>query len=177
MRGGPGMKSLSLKTYARKYLYALSGDHSFQLVRFAADAETTNHRLYAPLVVYAYLTGMDENKFSGRTLETLRWLREACPVGNDGEVVAFLLDCGDEELEKFALTFQGENARRDQNDLKNRYRAALEKLMVEKGLSQYRLCKYAGANPGNFHRFLNMNDNSALSLNKCEMALQKAMEA
>ena len=171
------MKSVSLKTYTRMCLYDLSGDHSFQLVRFAADAETINHRMYAPLVVYAFLTDMDENRFSGRTLESLRWLREACPVGDDSDVVSFLLDCGDEELEKFALTFQGENARRDQNDLKNRYRAVLKKLMTEKGLSQYRLCKYAEANPGNFHRFLNMNDNSALSLKKCEMAFQKAMEA
>ena len=171
------MKSLSLKMYARNYMYELSGDHSFQLVRFAADAETINHRMYAPLVVYAFLTDMDENRFSGRTLESLRWLREACPVGDDSDVVSFLLDCGDEELEKFALTFQGENARRDQNDLKNRYRQALKKLMNQKNLTQYRLCKYAAANPGNFHRFLNMNDNSALSLKKCEMAFQKAVEA
>ena len=171
------MKSLSLKMYARNYMYDLSGDHSFHLVRFAVDAETTNHRLYAPLVVYAFLTDMDESRFSGRTLESLRWLREACPNGDDSDVVNFLLNCEDEELAKFALTFQGENARRDQNDLKNRYRQALIKLMSQKNLTQYRLCKYAGANSGNFHRFMNMNDNSALSLKKCETAFQKAMDA
>ncbi len=171
------MKRISLKTYAKNYMYELSGDHSFKLTRFVQEAETTNHRLYAPLVVYAFLTDMDESKFSGRTLEGLRWLQEKCTEKEDSCVVDVLMNCGDEELSKFVLTFQGENMRRNQDDLKNRYRQALKKLMEQKNLTQYRLCKYAEANAGNFHRFMNMNDNSALSLKKCEMAFQKAMEA
>lgn len=166
------MKNLSLKTYSKKYLYKLSG--SLKVKEMAMQAVTSNHRLFVPLAVYAYFMKYPGSWFSGDCRCLLDSLYEGNIERTDSQMLKFLEQYDHEEVLKFCETFTAENKQRDQNELKNQYRAALIKLKKEKGLTDYQLCKMAGANPGNFHLFLNKNMNSKLSVNKCNAAFVKA---
>lgn len=169
------MKNLSLKTYSKKYLYTLSG--SLKMKEMAWQAVTSNHRLFVPLAVYAYYMSSPLEWFSGDCRELLNSLYAENVDRSDNSVLKFLKNYPNEEVSKFCKTFEAENKRRDQNELKNRFRSALKKLKAEKNLTDYQLCKMADANPGNFHLFFNKNDNSKLSVEKCNAAFEKAMLA
>ena len=166
------MKSLSLKTYSKNYLYELSG--SLKVKEMAKQAVTTNHRLFVPLAVYAYYMDCPNSWFEGNCRSLLDALHDNVVVPEDDKVLQFLQQYNDEEVLKFCKTFLAENKQRDQTELKNQFRTALKKLQREKSLTDYQLCKMAGANPGNFHLFFNKGMNDKLSVKKCNEAFMKA---
>lgn len=168
------MRTLSLKTYSKQYLYRLHG--SLKLKEMAAEVNQSNHRLFAPLLAYAYLTGTNRSYFDGLCQSFLQKMDADNIPATDEGVLEFFNSSGNEELVKYCLTFKGTNMRKDENDAKNACRKALLKLKQQKGLTEYRLCRLASANPGNFYAFLHQNDNSKLSLKKCNEAVQKAFE-
>ena len=174
MRRQQAMRTLSLKTYSKQYLYRLHG--SLKMKEMAVEVMQSNHRLLAPLLAYAYLAEVKRTYFEGECLMYLQKMDDSNVSKTDDGVVEFFNSSGNEELMKFCLTFQAANQRKDENSAKNNCRKALLKLKEEKGLSEYMLCKLADANPGNFYAFLHQNDNSKLSLKKCNQAVQKAYD-
>ena len=167
-------KRVSLKTYSKNYLYELSG--SLKVKKMAKQAVTTNHRLYAPLAVYAFYMNCPKSWFDGDCRRLLHALHDNVDAPEDDKVLQFLQQYNDEEVSKFCETFLAENKQRDQNELKNQFRTALKKLQREKSLTDYQLCKMAGANPGNFYMFYNKGMNDKLSVEKCNEAFVKAKE-
>lgn len=167
------MKSLSLKTYSRYYLYKLYGN--LRVKEMGRAVEETHHRLYPALLTYAYFTDSNPAWFSGKLRDHLVRMRELNTPKTDDSVTAYLSGSGDMDLVKFCETFRGANMRRDETELKNTYRDALIKLKKQKKLSEYRLCRMAEANPGNFHAFMR-GDDSKISVKKLALALERAYE-
>ena len=167
------MKSLSLRTYSRYYLQKRYG--SLKVREMAQVAETTHHRLYPALLVYAFFMDSQDDWFSGKLQYHLAKMRQDKTEKTDEAVITYMRNTEDMDLVKFCDTFRGANQRRDETDFKNTYRDALKRLKDEKRLSEYRLCKMAEANPGNFSAFMK-GDNSKLSSEKLVLALERAYE-
>ena len=165
------MKKLSLKTYSLYTLNNMTQSSSVN-VKKMQQAYQNNHRLYAPLLCYMYLkqSKVKENSDFYVDLQNLRQLSQSV---NEQTALDYLKNSQNEELQKYYHSFDTENKRRDENEMKNRYRKMFKTLQKQLGLTDYRLCKLCNANSGNFNAFYNHDQNNKLSLEKCELLLEQ----
>lgn len=163
---------MTYSTYSQK---RISFSNSFNLKKLYNEYQTNNSRLLAPLLCWCYLT---KKQINDNTLLTyhLEHINQEFPLINEDNLLLYLEDSSDEELQKFKHSFLSENLRRDETEKKNNYRNRFKKLQKKYHLSTYKLCQMANANPGNFNAFYNHNQNDKLSLKKCRDLLWKLKE-
>ncbi len=175
------MMRLTFEGFLGSYVKYLSGENTLALPRLVRLL-STEPRLVEPLVLWAVTTGR-----GGR----LAWLVKdddalASEVGLVGRLASegrleSVLDSADPLLRpEYSKVRRSYVARRNaparDARLKLDARARVLTLMAEKGMSQYRMAKDLGLNPGNLNAFLVQGDSRKLGLDKA-YALVRYLEA
>lgn len=166
------MRALSFYGYLKQYLRTLSGLETESVYKFL-DAIGDNPRIREPLLLYALLS------LSGTRLE--RFVRKDARMEEDyGE---YFRGCDDADslvraLERDATpndykkVYRSYVARRDAGKtaqaLKELIRKDILRLQREKPVSQYRVYKDLGINPGNYDAFVNHGQTGRVSLDMAQ---------
>jgi hypothetical protein len=175
------MRRLTFEGFLGSYVKYLSGEDTLALPRLVRLLPT-EPRLVEPLVLWAAATGRGDRL--ARLLEDDR--AAASEVGlvekfaSEGRLEQ-VLDSGDPALRpEYAKAWRSYVARRDaparDARLKLDARARVLALKAEKSVSQYRMAKDLGLNPGNLNAFLVQGDPRKLGLDKV-FALVRYLEA
>jgi hypothetical protein len=175
------MRRLTFEGFLGSYVKYLSGEDTLALPRLVRLLPT-EPRLVEPLVLWAAATGRGDRL--ARLLEDDR--AAASEVGlvekfaSEGRL-EHALDSGDPALRpEYAKAWRSYVARRDaparDARLKLDARARVLALKAEKSVSQYRMAKDLGLNPGNLNAFLVQGDPRKLGLDKV-FALVRYLEA
>ncbi len=132
----------------------------------------SNHRLFAPLLCYLFANQYQcvDNPEMKICLEDLYSVIDQY---QEDVLLSYLQNSQNEELKKYANSFESENQRRDDHELKDKYRELFKQYQVKFNLSDYYLCKLAKMNSGNFNSFYKHNKNNCMSLKKCELLLDE----
>ena len=93
------------------------------------------------------------------------------PVVSEANALKYLKNCEDDEISRYYYAYVSENMRRDQNELKNKFRDDIKIYQKRKNLSNYKICKLTNTDPGNFHSFYELNKNDKLSVKKLRTIL------
>lgn len=160
------MKKISLKYYSINQLKKFNQDHSLKIKTMLKDVENNNHRLLAPLATFIYLsnkTNLNTGEYLGSVTKDMF---KKYPVITEENALLFLNDSKIEDLNAFAKSFKAENARRDENEFKDRIRKSIQIMQKQKNFSNYEICKRANIDVGNFHSFYVLNKNNKLSVKK-----------
>jgi hypothetical protein len=160
------MRKLSLKTYSTYSLKRMSYVNSLNLKKLLIEYETQNSRLFVPLLCWCYLNYKKVENNTNLSYH-LKNVYKQYPNINEQNMLSYLKDSNEEELQKYYHSFTSENIRRDESDSKNTYRERILRMKKEKNISSYKLCKMSNTNIGNFYAFLNKGDNNKISLKKC----------
>ena len=171
------MKKQNLKTFSKAYLKKLTQTpNQFKVNQMLKDVDTTQHRLYAPLLTWCFLTQKRVPTISSlyHELQTLK--EELSQNCTEEDLLSFYQQSNNMELIKFVEAYQNENRQRDENELKNNYRDALKKLQKQKHVSDYKMCKLANLQAANFSAFYHHHQNNRLSLQKCKTLLHALYE-
>lgn len=171
------MKKLSLKTYNIYQLRRLDETHSLKIKNMLNDVEYTNIRLLAPLASFIYLGNYRDMSVGPKLSKVVKDMFKKYPEVSEENALKYLKNSKDEELNKYYHSFISENMRRDENELKDRYRRVIKKTQQEKKISNYKICKLAKVDMGNFHSFYELNRNDRLSINKLETILNVCVNA
>lgn len=166
------MRKLSLQTYSIYELKKIDFDHSLRIMNMLYDAETDNVRLIAPLVTWLYLNNKRNIETGPKVSEILKDAFDKYPDIKEENMLSYLKNSKNNELKKFYLSFISENKRRDEDEFKNKMRNLIKSLKKNKGLSNYRICKLAKVDIGNFHSYFELNKNDRLSKEKIKTIIQ-----
>lgn len=170
------MKKLSLKTYSKYQLIRLDVTHTLKIRKMIYDVEHTNIRLLAPLATYLYLNNYNQETVGPRLAEVLNDMYEKYPNISEANALEYLKNSKNLDLNKYYNSFISENIRRDENDIKDKYRNAIVKFKKQKDISNYKICKLVGIDVGNFHSFYVLNRNEKLSVSKLEKIINVFLE-
>jgi hypothetical protein len=175
------MRRLTFEGFLESYVKYLSGEETLALPRLVSLV-STEPRLVEPLVLWAGATGRGARLArlarGDRALASEVGLVEK--LASEGRLEAALTS-GDPVLRpEYAKAWRSYAARRDaparDARLKLDARARVLALKAEKGVSQYRMAKDLGLNPGNLNAFLVQGDPRKLGLDKA-YALVRYVEA
>lgn len=165
------MRKLTFKGFLSAYIKELSEAKTVNLAVLAAEVNAGNHRLAAPLLLYAV-----EHQKS----EALRRQLAACGAGAElkeqlklleGMNLADLLQ-GNTLPEEYRKVWNSFCVRRDaaahEEELKSAMRRKILRLMQDKGCSKYRIYTDLKLNPGNINAWLKDGDNKKVSYRTAE---------
>lgn len=169
------MREISLKGFSRRYLIQLSHGHNLKINEMLVEVGTCNIRLYAPLLIWCYLTDKIVTKES-RIYGELLILRKLYPEPKEEDLIEYCQESRNRELNKFIKSFIAYNRRKDTNELKDGYRDCIKRFQSELGLSAYQISKLTDIQTSNFYSWYNKNDNRKISLKKCDALLQVLCE-
>lgn len=165
------MKKLSLATYNIYELKRLDFDHTLKIKNMLNDVEDSNVRLLAPLATFIYLGNHINLQVGPKLYAVTSDMFKKYPNISEENALKYLKNSQNIDLKKYYESYTSENQRRDENDLKNKFRKGIKKLQKEKNISNYKICKLANVDMGNFHSFYELNKNERLSVNKLEAIL------
>lgn len=171
------MKKLSLKTYNIYQLRKLDETHSLKIKNMLNDVEYTNIRLLAPLATFIYLGNYKDMSVGPKLGAVVKDMFKKYPEVSEENALKYLKNSKDLDLVKYYESFISENMRRDENEIKNKFRKGIKILQKQKRLSNYKICKLANVDVGNFHSFYELNKNDRLSVNKLETILNVCVNA
>ncbi|MCR4607846.1 MAG: transcriptional regulator [Oscillospiraceae bacterium] len=160
------MRELTFKGFLAGYVKGLSGSRTLDLTALAAEAADKNHRLRAPLLLYAVTHGKADTLRSNlikqaRSDELLNMLSrlEHTDIENVLETGAL-----PEEYCKVWNSFKVKHDEPEtEEQLKARMREKILRLQATKRCSNYRLYKDLALNPGNINSWLKNGDNRKVS--------------
>jgi len=175
------MMRLTFEGFLGSYVKYLSGENTLALPRLVRLL-STEPRLVEPLVLWAVATGHGDRL--ARLLEDDRALASEVALVErlaSEDRLETALASGDPVLRpEYAKAWRSYAARRDAGArdarLKLDARARVLALKAEKGVSQYRMAKDLGLNPGNLNAFLVQGDPRKLGLDNA-YALVRYLEA
>lgn len=164
------MRKLTFKGFLTKYVKELSYSNTLDLKKLAAEVGE-NHRLRAPLVLYAIATGKDALLQS-----CLQGVAEGDKLRN---MLAAMRDCNldqllkdgqaPEEYLKVWNSFRVSNtATAREEELKAAMRKKVLQLLNEKQCSNYRVYRDLNLNPGNINSWLKNGDGNKVSYQTAE---------
>ena len=163
------MRPLTFKGFLRSYLRDLSGSSSISLSKLIAQAEVDNPRLREPLFLYAFAAGKQEYFLH---------LTKEIPAFHDASQLAHnyswekLMSAFEEQVtslpERYQKVYDSYRSKRDRFEHEDHTKTLMwkkiAKLKQQKGISNYRIYRSLGLNPGNANAFLTHGDTSKLSL-------------
>ena len=165
------MRKLSLRTYNVYELKKIDIDHTLKIGKMLDDVEKKNPRLLAPLATFIYLGNYKEMPVGPKLDVVVKDMFKKYPVVSEANALKYLKDNEDDELSRYYRSYMSENMRRDENEIKNRYRRIIQDVQKEKNISNYKLCKLSNTDQGNFHSFFKLNRNDRLSTKKLSLVL------
>ena len=165
------MKKLSLKTYNIYSLKRIDENHSLKIKNMLNDVEYRNPRLLAPLACFLYLGNYSDMSVGPKLSKVVKEMFSLYPNVNEENALEYMKKSDNVELNKYYNSFVSENMRRDENEIKNKLRNGINKIKNEKKISNYRICKLANIDVGNFHSFLELKRNEKLSVKNLENVL------
>ena len=165
------MKKLSLKTYNIYSLKRLDEKHTLKIMNMLNDVEYNNPRLLAPLATFIYLSNYKDLSVGPKLSKIVKDMFSKYPNINEDNALKYLKESKNIDLNKYYNSFISENMRRDENDIKNKLRKGIKKLKDEKSMSNYKICKLANIDVGNFHSFIELNRNEKLSVKNLQNVL------
>ena len=172
------MRKLTFKGFLTRYVKELSYSNTLDLKKLAAEV-AENHRLRAPLVLYAVVTGKDAllqdhlQKVKGgdqlcAMLSTLR--------NKDVEKLLEDKEAPDEYLKVWNSYLVSSAAPDREEELKAAMRKKILQLLDEKQCSNYRVYKDLNLNPGNINSWLKNGDGSKVSYQTAERIVSYAVQ-
>jgi len=169
------MRPLTFGGFLKQYVQELSEQETLNIFRLAKEAERENPRLREPLTLYALFhskTGVLVRAVQGSWLE--RSLLEYTP-----ERMLELLEADDpillENYKKVYRSYLSLATRMQSDDhTKALLQKRIRQLQEERGLSNYRLYRDLGLNPGNINAYLKHGDTSKVSLDTARKILALA---
>lgn len=160
------MRKLSLLTYSIYELQKIDINHSLKIMNMLCDAEENNIRLQAPLASWIYLNDKKDIKMGPKMKQIIKDMYAKYPTPSQDNALKFLKSYKNKEFNKFYKSYIAENLRRDDNDFKDEMRELIKTLKKEKNISNYKICKLADVDMGNFHSFYELKKNDKLSKEK-----------
>lgn len=160
------MKKLSLQTYSLYELRKIDFDHSLKIMNMLYDVEKDNVRLLPPLVTWLYLNDKKKLETGKSVRRILDDMYDKFPNISEENALEYLKNSNNEELNKYYKSYISENLRRDENYFKDNVRELINSFQKEKGFSNYKICKLANVDVGNYHSFIKLNKNDKISLKK-----------
>ncbi len=167
------MREPSFKWFLKKYVKALSRSGSTGVKTLVREAMSDNQRLREPLYLYAHLSGWVPALLSAISNDEALY-REYSRIyefyGDEAEKLISDLESGrgpmSREYFKVFSSYAAERSTRErENHMKSLIRERVLSLKQEKGLSNYRIFKTLGLNPGNVNSYLKNNDVNKIGLN------------
>ena len=172
------MRKLTFKGFLAKYVRALSMQNTLSIYRLVREAECANPRLREPLTLYALFYGQ------GHAL---------CRAVKGGWIDRQVITCSPDEL---TVMLRGEHPVLSENFKKvyrsyrvvaamqqaddNTKRLLLERtrrLQAKNGVSNYRLYRGLGLNPGNVNAYLKTGNTSKVSLKTARRLYEAVVDA
>ena len=111
------MKKLSLKTYCRYRLRSLSKTNTLDIKKLQQECETSNIRLFVPLLVHCYINHRNVDSPS-QLYQELEKMKLFNPAMDETEILKYLKNTEDYESVRFVQSFQSRNMRKNINDRK-----------------------------------------------------------
>lgn len=168
------MRELTFRGFLRQYVKKLSDSDSLCMEKLAAEVKNGNHRLRAPLLLYAAVSGksrqLSDAFGSGQNAsEARRWLRmlsaggveETLRSGNAPEAC----------LKVWNSYLAARDAPKRDEALKDAMRRKVLQLQKESGCSNYRIYTDLKLNPGNINSWLKQGDSRKVSYQTAERVL------
>lgn len=165
------MKKLSLKTYNIYSLKKIDENHTLKIMNMLNDVEYKNPRLLAPLAAFIYLSNYRNLSVGPKLNKVVKDMFNKYPDITEQNALKYLKESDNVDLNKYYSSFVSENMRRDENDIKDKLRSGIRKLKNEKNISNYKICKLANVDVGNFHSFLQLNRNEKMSVKSLQQIL------
>ena len=174
------MRKLTFKGFLAVYVKKLSYSGSLNMSVIAQEAVESNHRLRAPLVLYAVLHGKSvllrknliELGSPDELLQMLDWLNE-----HDVEDLLKQGRLPDEYLKVWnSYTIRRDRLKTDY-ELKSSMRKKIIELQKNKKCSNYRLYRDLKLNPGNINSWLKNGDGSKVSYQTAERIMAYVMHS
>lgn len=171
MLGATIMRKLSLRTYNIYELKKIDINHTLKIKNMLKDVEKRNPRLIAPLATFLYLENHNDISAGPNLEAVLKDMFNKYPKVSEENALKYLKNSKDDEINRYYYAYTSENMRRDQNELKNKFREDIKILQKRKKLTNYKICKLSNTDPGNFHTFYELNRNNRLSVEKLRSIL------
>ena len=172
------MRELTFKGFLRQYVKKLSGTDSLDMERLAAEALGGNHRLRAPLVLLAAVSGkrarLSEALGTGPAASEMRRQLRLFS-GGDVERVLRSGDVPDAYRKVWDSYLAAHDAPSRDEALKGAMREKVLQLQEEKGCTNYRVYTDLKLNPGNINSWLKQGDNRKVSYRTAERVLTYVM--
>lgn len=162
------MRALSFHGFLKQYLRTLSGLETESVYKLL-DAVRDNPRLREPLLLYALLSlsGPRLERFVGKDTRMEKDYAEHFKGCSDTDTLARALE-QDTTPNGYKKVYRSYIARRDagktEQALKELIRKDILRLQRHKPVSQYRVYKDLGINPGNYDAFVNRGQTGRVSL-------------
>ena len=170
------MRKLSLRTYNVYELKKIDIDHTLKIGKMLDDVENRNSRLLAPLATFIYLGNYKEMSVGPKLDAVVKDMFKKYPVVSEANALKYLKNSEDDEISRYYYAYVSENMRRDQNELKNKFRDDIKIYQKRKNISNYKICKLTNTDPGNFHSFYELNKNDRLSVKKLRTILNTCIK-
>ena len=164
------MRKLTFKGFLSKYVKELSYSNTLDLKKLAAEV-AENHRLRAPLVLYAIVAGKDTLLQSYlQETEDGEKLCDRLSAMRDGDVEQMLSgrQAPDEYLKVWNSYLVSSAVPDREKELKAAMRKKILQLQEEKQCSNYRVYRDLNLNPGNINSWLKYGDGSKVSYQTAE---------
>ena len=172
------MRKLTFKGFLAKYVKGLSYSDTLDLKTLSAEA-ADNHRLRAPLVLYAMMAGkdallrkyLDGTIYGGKLCDMLSYMQ-----GRDIERMLEDRQAPEEYLKAWDSFKASRAAPGREKELKAAMRKKILRLQEEKRCSNYRIYKDLNLNPGNVNSWLKHGDGSKVSYRTAERIVDYAVQ-
>ena len=172
------MRELTFKGFLAGYVKGLSCSGTVDLAALTAEAADNNHRLRAPLLLYAVTHGKADILRSNLK-------KHSCP-DDLPDMLSLLehteiekaLEAGTlpEEYCKIWNSFKVKHGEPEaEEQLKAKMREKILSLQADKGCSNYRLYKDPALNPGNINSWLKNGDNRKVSYSTAQKIINYVM--
>ena len=159
------MRELTFKGYLQQQLCELSGINSKSLYKFAKLSEN-NARLRDVLCLF--LNYYVDEKLKNQLCKKFPFLNEACNRLNGVAIE----DLSSSEYRTIYENYLNKKNKKENEDkLKSLMQKRIVEVQAEKGITNYRIYKALGLNPGNINAFLKNGDHSKVGLDTARRML------
>ena len=164
-----------MKTYCQYRLRSLSNTNTLDIKKLQQECETSNIRLFVPLLVHCYINhrNVDSPSQLSRELEKMQLFN---PAMDENEILEYLKNTEDYESVRFVQSFRSSNMRKDKTEMKNLGRRLILQYKNRYSLSYVRLAQMCGAHASNLGYFLKKKDNNRLSSKKINLLIDNLVK-
>lgn len=169
------MRKLSLKTHCQYRLRNLSKTNTLDIKKLQQECETSNIRLFVPLLVHCYINhrNVDSPSQLSQELEKMKLFN---PEMDENEILEYLKNTEDYESVRFVQSFRSRNLRKNNVDRKKVSLKIITMYIDEFSLSIKNIADLGQCDYRNLSFFIKKKDFNRLSKKKCDFIVHKLIE-